>query len=78
MPISNGHYNLVRDHFLKLLGDECCVCGSVFNIELHHKQPLTTLDGRGSTVRMWEWFKAYSENNLSLLCHECHVKFHQK
>lgn len=76
MPVSVDHYEEVRDHFKSLLGRECVVCGSVFNLEFHHKQPLKTHMGRGRDVRMWEWFAAYKNKNLSLLCDVCHKKFH--
>ena len=78
MPITDEHYKDIRDHFISLLGGECCVCGSVFNIELHHKQPLNSKMGRGRDIRMWEWFKAYADNNISLLCNDCHKKYHSK
>lgn len=77
MPINNERYSQVRAHFRKLLGGDCCLCGSVFNLEFHHPIPLNTSKGRGRDVRMWEWFNAYSEGNLSLLCRSCHKKYHK-
>ena len=76
MPVTANHYDCVRDHFKSLFGNECQVCGSVFNLEFHHKTPLNTKNGRGKQERMWEWFAAYKQNNLSLLCDSCHKKFH--
>lgn len=76
MPVTVDHYEHVRNHFRSLLGDECQVCGSVFNLEFHHKLALKTKQGRGRDVRMWEWFTAWADKNLSLLCHDCHTKFH--
>ena len=76
MAITSAHYNLVRDHFIALLGGECCVCGSVFSLEIHHKIPMGMGEGRGREVRMWEWYVSYWDKNLSLLCNTCHKKFH--
>lgn len=76
MPLTVDHYDDVRSHFKLVLGGECQVCGSVFNLELHHKTALNTHMGRGRDVRLWEWFTAYKNNNLSLLCDSCHKKFH--
>ena len=78
MTVNREHYVMVRDHFKGLLGNECCICGSVFNLEFHHKAKLNSGEGRGRTARMWEWYEAYSKSNLSLLCHTCHVDVHRK
>ena len=77
MPISTDHYRTIREHFVALLGGECAVCGSVFNLEIHHKEQRLAGENRGRSRRMWEWFDSYRENNITLLCHECHVKFHK-
>lgn len=79
MPITTEHYVLIRQHFLNLFGNECCLCGSPFNLEIHHKEGfLNDLTGnsRGREKRMWNWFTSYENNNLSVLCHECHNKYH--
>lgn len=76
MPVSTDHFNSVQDLIKHQLGGECQVCGSVFNLEFHHKIPLKTKNGRGRDVRMWEWVVAHRNNNLSLLCNVCHKKFH--
>jgi len=77
MPVTTEHYHTIREHFVALLGGECAVCSSVFNLEIHHKQPTIKGDNRGRERRMWEWFKSYENKNLSLLCHGCHVKVHK-
>ena len=76
MPVSDKHYDGVREHFKALLGGECAVCGSVFSLEFHHKDPIAAGEGRGRAVRMWEWFNAYKDSNLMLVCHWCHCELH--
>lgn len=77
MPLTGDHYRKIRSLFLHLLGNECVVCGSVFNLEIHHKVDSGMGENRGRDRRAWNWFDEYEDNNLSLLCHECHVKFHK-
>ena len=79
MPVSDKHYDCVRAFFKKkLLGGVCRKCGTVFNLEFHHPKPLITKKGRGRDNRMWEWFEAFSDENLELYCHECHVELHKE
>lgn len=77
MPISPTHKALMREHFRKLLGDTCVNCGSTFNIEIHHIIPCGLGRSRGSERRIWDLFAAYHDNNLRLLCHDCHVEHHK-
>ena len=78
MPITDEHYQLVRNHFIVLLGSRCSLCGSVFNLEIHHMNDKHDMqgEGRGRTNRMWNWFSSYEINCISLLCRDCHKKYH--
>lgn len=78
MSVLEEHYHSVRSHFQRLMGGKCVVCGTFFDLEFHHKQPCGLGANRGMSVRMWEWFDAYEADNLSLLCHDCHVRHHHK
>ena len=78
MPLSTNHYQKIRTHFVTLLGGECVVCGSTFNLEIHHKVDSKMGESRGRDRRAWNWFEEYENNNISLLCHNCHTKVHQK
>ena len=80
MPISKEHYELVKTHFLTLLGEKCS-CGELDKkiLVFHHPNGselengcMNSWHGRGRDVRMWEWFQAYAEGNLEIKCKDCH------
>lgn len=48
-----------RDLLISILGGSCAKCGSITNLQIHHKVPLAS----GGTNRL---------ENLALLCEECH------
>ena len=62
------HYQMIRQHFIKLLGGLCHKCGTDKNLEIDHIVPNGWGMGRGQQVRMWDWFQSYAEGNLQLLC----------
>lgn len=81
MGITDEHYQTVRKHFFKLLGSKCYNCN--FNdyskIHFHHINDAHIINGekntgRGREKRMWELFTAFENNNIMLLCPECHSK----
>ncbi len=88
MPITKEHYELVRNHFLILLGGKCS-CGESDKNRLHLHHPKGTelengnvngknpYSGRGRERRMWEWFEAYRNRNLEIECKECHKTIKQ-
>lgn len=77
MGMTPEHKQLIREHFKDLLGGVCVDCGTTFNLEFHHTDPLCIGDGRGSEKRIWEIFDAYHKSNLVLLCKQCHTEFHR-
>ena len=81
MTLKTENYQRVRNHFIRLFGGKCQKCGSIWThtFEFHHNiPPKIRGSGRGRRERMWEWFDAYADNNLELLCHDCHVKLHSE
>lgn len=78
MSLTADKRHLIKDVIRKVLGNECVKCGSVVNLEVHHKIPCGFGVGRGSTRRCWDWMESYMEDNIELLCHECHVEHHKQ
>ena len=76
MPMTPEHKELIRDHFKGLLGRQCLICETSFNLEFHHITPTLIGEGRGSTERLWELFDSFDKDNIVLLCRECHCKIH--
>lgn len=71
MPLKSSHYKLIREHFLKLLGNKCTLCGSTENLEFDHIKPNGFGASRGRDKRAWDWFISYAEGNLQILCKKC-------
>lgn len=76
MPLTSKHYQSVRNHFIKLLGEKCIKCGTIKNLELDHIIPNGWGGGRGRDKRMWDWFESHAENNLQILCSSCNNHKH--
>ncbi len=70
MAITLKHYQSVRQHFIRLLGGKCAVCGITEDLEIDHiiSNGWHTGKGRDRDIRMWEWFESYTEKNLQILC----------
>lgn len=77
MSLSLKARHLIRDAILYHLGDNCAVCGSGASLEIHHKNPTLTGMGRGSEARSYDWLAELPKNNLSVLCHDCHLEIHK-
>lgn len=72
MPIKKKNYNLIRAHFINILGGQCALCGSKEHIEFDHIIPTREYRSDVSrSKREWEWFEAFATNNLQLLCQRC-------
>jgi len=56
-------WNIFRDEALKRDGHRCTQCGSKDDLEVHHRVPIAA----GGTN---------AEDNLTTLCHTCHVAIH--
>lgn len=76
MPITLNHYQIIRQHFIKILGGKCSKCETIENLELDHIAANGWGMSRGRDVRMWEWFLSYSNGNLQLLCGACNKEKH--
>lgn len=57
---------LERDHH------KCCYCGSIYNLQVHHKYYSKYPNGK--KVDPWN----YSNDALITLCDKCHKKVHQR
>jgi 5-methylcytosine-specific restriction endonuclease McrA len=57
----------LRDRLKKERGDKCEACGSAERVVMHHIKPIKLYPELG-----------YDENNLVLLCGECHTEIHLK
>lgn len=85
MPIKKENYYLIRRHFIRLFKNECAICHIKCNddgkydtdngfciMEFDHIKPNGIMRHDVSrSVREWEWFKAFYDDNLQLLCRHC-------
>ena len=64
-----------RTEILKrLLADQCELCGSTENVEVHHIRKLADLkDTGGREVPVWKKIMAARRRKTLVVCHECHV-----
>jgi 5-methylcytosine-specific restriction endonuclease McrA len=62
--LDEQHYQQLRQHVLRRDGWRCQVCGSMTNLEVHHKQ----FRSHGG---------ADDERNLITLCFDCHGPIHR-
>lgn len=89
MAIKPENYRLIRRHFYKLFGYKCAICGiecdengfydddngNLCTMELDHIKPNGVMRYKvGTSQRTWEWFAAYENNNLQMLCVKCNCK----
>ena len=72
-PIWNDRNELVQ----RLLAQECELCGSYENIEVHHIRKIADLKQKGRAVQpKWkEWMIARQRKTL-VVCRDCHNKIH--
>ena len=64
--LKTPHWKKVRDLKLKECGHKCQLCGSKVRLEVHHN----------SYKHLW--IEGLYMNDLVVLCHKCHSKFHDK
>ena len=60
-----------REKILKRDGYKCRWCGSIDDLQVHHKYYNKYPDG--SRVRAWD----YPDDALIVLCRDCHKKYHK-
>ena len=61
----------------RLLADECEVCGSTEQVEVHHVRKLADLKARGrKELPSWAKLMIARQRKTLVLCHACHVAVH--
>ncbi len=70
--LNDERWNRKREKILKRDGYKCRWCGSIDDLQVHHKYYNKYPDG--SRVRAWD----YPDDALIVLCRDCHEKYHSK
>lgn len=61
----------------RLLADECELCGSRDDVQVHHIRALKDLDRKGRSEKpLWVKVMAARRRKTLVLCHRCHVDIH--
>jgi group II intron reverse transcriptase/maturase len=61
----------------RLLADECELCGSRDNVQVHHIRALKDLTRKGRSEKpLWAKVMAARRRKTLVLCHRCHVDLH--
>ena len=61
----------------RLLADECEVCGSSEQVEVHHVRKLSDLKAKGrKALPDWAKIMIARRRKTLVLCHACHVAVH--
>lgn len=72
------YYHRERFKIICMLGGECEQCHTVENLEIHHIHGHDLAKGRPTAERIRDWKQGLMEDNLLLLCYDCHKKEHSK
>ncbi|HBI91192.1 MAG TPA: HNH endonuclease [Terrisporobacter glycolicus] len=67
----SSKWKKVRQYIFNKYHGTCCKCGGVKNLQVHHKIWLTPKNINDMDI-------VYGEDNLMLLCHDCHALEHLK
>ena len=70
--LNDERWKRKREKILKRDGYKCRWCGSIDDLQVHHKYYNKYPDG--SRVRAWD----YPDDALIVLCRDCHKKYHSK
>ncbi len=72
-PTDRGRTEIIK----RLLADECELCGSREQIEVHHVRKIADLNGKRKSDKP-PWVRVMSERRRKTLvvCHACHVAIH--
>jgi 5-methylcytosine-specific restriction endonuclease McrA len=62
--LKTSHWQLKKMEAERAAGEECALCGSAKNLNVHHKR---------YDKLSWEWL-----SDLTVLCRTCHAKHHEK
>jgi group II intron reverse transcriptase/maturase len=73
------HYFNIRSELIdRLLADQCEVCGSTENVEVHHIRKLADLKVKGRReVPLWKQRMASRRRKTEVLCEKCHDAIHR-
>ena len=69
--LNDERWKRKREKILKRDGYKCRWCGSIDDLQVHHKYYNKYPDG--SRVRAWD----YPDDALIVLCRDCHKKYHK-
>ena len=62
----------------RLLAEECELCGSTDNVEVHHIRALKDLQKPGRAEKpLWVYVMAARRRKTLVLCHDCHRAIHE-
>ena len=71
--VYGGRTELIK----RLLANQCELCGSTKNIEVHHIRKLADLNIKGRNEKSaWAQLMAIRNRKTLVLCHSCHVQIH--
>lgn len=70
--VPRGRTELVK----RLLADECELCGSTEQVQVHHIRKLADLKKHGRTLPMWAQTMVARQRKTLVVCHECHQAIH--
>ena len=72
------HKNQRTELLKRLMADECELCGSRENIEVHHIRKLADLNRKdGRATPQWVKRMAAMRRKTLIVCHSCHQKIHR-
>jgi group II intron reverse transcriptase/maturase len=71
-PVRNTYTEVVK----RLLANECELCGSTENVQVHHVRKMADLKHRGPDVPNWKKTMASRYRKTLVVCHRCHVDIH--
>ena len=71
-------YRTDRNELIKrLLADECEMCGSTVDVEVHHVRALRDLNVKGQQEKpKWVQFMATRKRKTLVVCRTCHMDIH--
>lgn len=68
----NIKYHETHGYYIDMLGGKCAECESIEYLELHHITGADVSPTRPGAERMRDWKIQYANDNLMVLCVECH------
>lgn len=65
--------NLHNSAIMKLINDECMMCGTKEKVVLHHKNPIRNIP---KTDPLWKKVQKMRQRKVIALCNNCHIRLH--